>query len=63
MQILYTQIIKGVQNMDKLRYKKINDFIQDLNTREKQYIIKKLQTDILKDFAFQVDFTVNGAKI
>lgn len=49
--------------MEKLRYKKINKFIQDLNNREKQYIIKRLQADILKDFVCKVDFTVNGAKI
>ena len=49
--------------MEKLRYKKINEFLQDLNNREKQYIIKRLQSDILKEFVCKVDFTVNGAKI
>lgn len=49
--------------MEKLRYKKINEFLTDLNNREKQYIIKRLQADILKDIICQVDFTVNGAKI
>lgn len=49
--------------MEKLRYKKINEFMQDLNLREKQYMQKRLQADILKDFVCKVDFTVNGAKI
>ena len=43
--------------MENLRYKKISDFLQGLN-----YILKKLQKDILQD-VITVDFTVNGQKI
>ena len=48
--------------MENLRYKKISAFLQDLNNREKHYIFKKLQKDILQD-VFNVDFTVNGQKV
>lgn len=48
--------------MENLRYKKITTFLSDLNNREKHYILKKLQKDILKD-VLTVDFTVNGQKI
>lgn len=48
--------------MENLRYKKISEFLQDLNNREKHYILKKLQKDILQD-VMTVDFTVNGQKI
>lgn len=48
--------------MERLRYKKINEFLQDLNNREKQYILKKVQQDILKD-VLSVNFTINGKKI
>lgn len=48
--------------MESLRYKKICNFLQDLNDREKKYILKKLQKDILQD-VMTVDFTVNGQKI
>lgn len=48
--------------MENLRYKKISAFLQDLNNREKHYILKKLQKDILQD-VFNVNFTVNGQKI
>lgn len=48
--------------MENLRYKKISTFLSDLNNREKQYILKKLQKDILQD-VFNVDFTVNGQKV
>mgnify|MGYP005865821427 CR=1 FL=1 len=48
--------------MENLRYKKISDFLQGLNNREKHYILKKLQKDILQD-VITVDFTVNGQKI
>lgn len=48
--------------MENLRYKKISAFLQDLNNREKHYILKKLQKDILQD-VFNVDFTINGQKV
>ena len=48
--------------MKNLRYKKINDFLQELNNREKNYIFKKLQKEILQDI-LTVNFTVNGQKI
>lgn len=48
--------------MENLRYKKISEFLQDLNNREKKYILKKLQKDILQN-VLTVDFTVNGQKI
>ena len=48
--------------MESLRYKKISTFLKDLNNREKIYILKKLQKDILQD-VFTVDFTINGQKI
>lgn len=48
--------------MENLRYKKITTFLQGLNNREKQYILKKLQKDILQD-VFNVNFTINGQKI
>lgn len=48
--------------MEKLRYKKISDFLQGLNNKEKKYIFKKLQKDILQDIS-TVNFTVNGQKI
>ena len=48
--------------MENLRYKKISEFLQDLNNREKKYIFKKLQKDILQDI-LTVNFTVNGQKI
>lgn len=48
--------------MEKLRYKKISEFLEDLNTREKKYILKKIQQDILQD-VLKVDFTINGIKI
>ena len=48
--------------MENLRYKKISAFLQDLNNREKKYILKKLQKDILQN-VLTVDFTVNGQKI
>lgn len=48
--------------METLRYKKISTFLQGLNNREKHYILKKLQKDILQD-VFNVNFTVNGQKI
>lgn len=48
--------------MENLRYKKISEFLQGLNNREKNYILKKLQKDILQD-VLTVNFTVNGQKI
>jgi len=48
--------------MENLRYKKISKFLQELNNREKNYILKKLQKDILQDI-LTVNFTVNGQKI
>lgn len=48
--------------MERLRYKKISEFLQELNNREKKYILKKLQKDILQDI-LTVNFTVNGQKI
>lgn len=48
--------------MENLRYKKISEFLQGLNNREKHYILKKLQKDILQN-VITVDFTVNGQKI
>lgn len=48
--------------MEALRYKKISVFLQDLNNREKNYIFKKLQKEILQDI-LTVNFTVNGQKI
>lgn len=48
--------------MENLRYKKISEFLQDLNNREKNYILKKLQKDILQD-VMTVNFTINGKKI
>ena len=48
--------------MENLRYKKISEFLQGLNNREKKYILKKLQKDILQN-VLTVDFTVNGQKI
>jgi hypothetical protein len=48
--------------MERLRYKKISEFLQDLNNREKQYILKKVKQDILKD-VLTVNFTINGKKI
>lgn len=47
--------------MEDLRYKKISAFLQDLNNREKHYILKKLQKDILQD-VMTVNFTINGKK-
>ena len=47
--------------MENLRYKKISAFLQDLNNREKHYILKKLQKDILQD-VMTVNFTINGKK-
>lgn len=48
--------------METLRYKKISEFLQNLNNREKNYILKKLQKDILQD-VMTVNFTINGKKI
>ena len=48
--------------MENLRYKKISEFLQGLNNREKHYILKKLQKDILQD-VMAVNFTINGKKI
>lgn len=48
--------------MENLRYKKISEFLQNLNNREKNYILKKLQKDILQD-VMTVNFTINGKKI
>lgn len=48
--------------MENLRYKKIKAFLSDLNNREKKYILKKIQEDILQD-VLTVDFTVNGQKV
>lgn len=50
--------------MEKLRYKKISEFLQDLNPREKKYILKKIQQDILQDI-LKVDctITIDGKKI
>lgn len=48
--------------MEKLRYKKISEFLENLNNREKKYIFKKIQQDILKDI-LTVDFTINGQKV
>lgn len=48
--------------MENLRYKKIIEFLQGLNNREKHYILKKLQKDILQD-VMTVNFTINGKKI
>lgn len=48
--------------MEKLRYKKISEFLEDLNHREKKYILKKIQQDILQD-VLKVDFTINGIKL
>ncbi len=48
--------------MENLRYKKISEFLQGLNNREKHYILKKLQKDILQD-VMTVNFTINGKKI
>lgn len=48
---------------DKLRYKKINEFLENLNTREKRYILKRAQQALMQEDALKVEFTVNGAKI
>ena len=47
----------------RLRYNKIKNFIQDLNTREKEYIIKKLTEQVIDEKVTVVDFTINGKKI
>lgn len=49
--------------MEKLHCKKINEFIENLNEREKIYIYKKLKNDFLSMQVLQVDFTINGEKI
>lgn len=46
--------------MENLRYKKITDFINTLNTREKHYIFKKIQKDILQNEVLTTNFTING---
>lgn len=48
---------------EKLHYKKINDFMQNLNKREKKYIIKKLKNELFQDEMLQVNFTINNQKI
>lgn len=50
---------------EKLRYNKIKKFLEDLNTREKQYIIKKLQEQIIENDVDNVSMTIyiQGKKI
>jgi hypothetical protein len=49
--------------MENLRYKKISTFLSDLNNREKKYICKKLNKEILQNEVLKVAFTVNGEKL
>lgn len=46
--------------MEKLRYKKITDFINELNNREKKYILKKIKKEILQNEVLTTNFTING---
>lgn len=45
---------------EKLRYNKIKKFLEDLNTREQKYIIRKLQKNVLDTKIDEVNFTING---
>ena len=46
--------------MEKLRYKKIRDFIDELNDREKKYILKKIKKEIFQNEVLTTNFTING---
>lgn len=48
--------------MQKLRVKKINEFIDTLNEREQKYIYEKIKDIIEKRENFELDFTINGKK-
>lgn len=45
---------------ENLRYNKIKKIIEDLNTREKEYLIKKLTQQVIDEKVNIVDFTING---
>lgn len=49
--------------MEVLRYRKIINFINTLNTREKKYLIKKIQEEIINKEITIVNFTINGKKV
>lgn len=48
--------------MQKLRAKKINDFVSTLNEREQKYVLEKLKDIIEERENFKVNFTINGKK-
>lgn len=49
--------------MKRLRQKIINDFIDTLNEREQEYMLKKLKVKIEeREFGKDFDFTINGKK-
>lgn len=49
--------------MEKLRYKKIRDFLEGLNEREQNYLYRKLKEEIIEKEIEQVNFTINGKQI
>jgi len=48
---------------EKLNYKKINEFIANLNEREKKYTIKRIRDEIYKNEYMNVNFTINNIKV
>jgi len=57
-------LFKGVMMIrEKLNYKKINEFIANLNEREKKYTIKRIRDEIYKNEYMNVNFTINNIKV
>ena len=46
--------------MQRLRQKKINEFINDLNEREQKYMLDKLKNEIQQKELGKLNFTINN---
>lgn len=46
--------------MQRLRQKKINEFISDLNEREQKYMLDKLKNEIQEKEIVKLNFTINN---
>lgn len=48
--------------MQRLRQKKINEFIENLNEREQKYMLNKLKSEIQQRESGKLNFTINNKK-
>ena len=46
--------------MQRLRQKQINDFINNLNERERKYMLNKLRNEIQQKELGRLNFTINN---